>query len=118
MWIIGFIFTEQIFHLLFSENVNHSIIIFKILSPLIIILPIATILFNIVLLPFKMDKYFSRIYMTGAILNLLVLGILLFGFKLSTIGAAISLLICEFTITIYAAIVIQRNNIKVFKFYK
>ena len=118
IWIIGVIFAEPIFHLLFSQNVNHSIVIFRILSPLIVILPIASILFNIVLLPFKMDKYFSRIYMTGAILNLLVLGILLFGFKLSTTGAAISLLICEFTITIYAAIVLQRNNIKVFTFYK
>ena len=118
IWIFGFIFAEPLFHLLFSQNVNHSILIFRILSPLIIILPIASILFNVVLLPFKMDKYFSRIYMTGAILNLFVLGILLFVFKLSTVGAAVSLLICEFIITIYAAIVIQRNNIKVFTFYK
>jgi PST family polysaccharide transporter len=118
MWLIGVVFAEPIFKLLFNINVAHSIIIFRILSPLILILPIASILFNIILLPFKMDKYFSKIYITGAILNLILLGVLLFGFKLSTIGAAVSLIICELVITIYAAIVLQRNNIKVFSLYK
>jgi PST family polysaccharide transporter len=115
IWFVAFAFADSIFHLLFTSNVDFSILIFRILSPLIIIIPIASILFNIVLLSFKMDKYFFRIYLTGAILNLILLFVLLFVLKLSTIGAALSLLICEISITIYAGIVLKQNNIKVFK---
>lgn len=115
IWLIGVIFTEPIFHLIFNRDVEYSILLFRLLSPLILILPVASILFNIVLLSFKMDKYFLKIYVTGAVLNILLLGILLFGFKLETIGAVISLLVCEVAITIYAGVVLYKNDIKIFK---
>jgi PST family polysaccharide transporter len=116
IWGIGVVFAEPIFHLIFNNDVDHSILLFRILSPLIIIIPIASILFNIVLLAFKLDIYFSKIYIIGAILNLILLGVLLFVFKLSTIGAAISLLICETVITSFAGIILYKKNIKIFSF--
>lgn len=116
IWGIGVVFAEPIFHLIFNNDVVHSILLFRILSPLIIIIPIASILFNIVLLAFKLDIYFSKIYIIGAILNLILLGVLLFVFKLSTIGAAISLLICETVITSFAGIILYKKNIKIFSF--
>lgn len=116
--LIGVLFTEPIFKLVFKDNIEQSILIFRILSPLIIIIPISSILFNITLLAFKMDKYFFKIYLSGAIINILLLVILLFIFKLSILGAAISLLICEVVITIYAGLVLNKNDVKVFTFYK
>ena len=116
IWVIGVFFTEPIFHLVFNDDVDNSIFLFRILSPLIIILPIAGILFHVVLLSFKMDKYFFKIYVTGAILNIGLLGVFLFVLKLETVGACISLLICELVITFYAAILLYRNDLKVFNF--
>ena len=118
IWGVGIIFAEQIFNLIFNNQVDQSILLFRILSPLIIIIPIASILFNIILLSFKMDKSYSKIYITGAILNLILLGVLLFIYKLSTVGAAISLLMCETIITFYAGILLFKNNIKVFSFWR
>ena len=111
------LFAEPLFHLVFGKDVDHSIELFRILSPLIIILPIATILFNVVLLSFKMDQYFFKIYVIGALLNIFFLGLLLFILKLSTIGAAISLLVCELVITVYAGLILFKKNINVFAFF-
>jgi O-antigen/teichoic acid export membrane protein len=118
IWLVGIIFAEPIFLLVFGNDIDYSIVLFRILSPLIIILPLAVILFNIVLLSFKMDKYFFKIYTTGAILNIFLLAIFLFILELSTVGAAISLLICEISITVYAVILLNKNNIKLFSFIK
>lgn len=114
IWIIAVCLAETLFNLVFGNDVNHSIIIFRILSPLIVVLPVAVILFNITLLSFKMDKYFFRIYTFGSVLNVLLLWVFLFILKISTIGAALSLLICEFSITIYAVVSLYKNNIKLF----
>ncbi|NJB72649.1 PST family polysaccharide transporter [Saonia flava] len=115
--LIGIFFTRPLFYLVFGHDVEHSILLFRLLSPLIIILPIASILFNIALLSFKMDTHFFKIYRTGAILNVILLGLLLFVVKLSTIGAGISLLICETTLTVYAGILLYKSGIYVFPFF-
>jgi PST family polysaccharide transporter len=86
------------------------------LSPLIIIIPLASILFNIVLLAFKMDKYFFKIYLIGAILNIVLLVVLLFVFKFSIVGAAISLLISELIITGMAVVILHKKNINLLSF--
>lgn len=112
IWTIGFIFAEPTFNLVFNKDVDHSILLFRILSPLIIILPIAALLFNVALLSFKMDSSFFKIYLTGGLLNVVLLGLFLFVLELSTIGAAMSLLICETVITIYAAFILKSKNIK------
>lgn len=112
----GIVLAEPMFKLVFGEDVEHSILLFKILSPLIIVLPIAYVLFNITLLTFKMDKYFLRIYITGAILNIFLLTLFLYILDLSTIGAAFALLICESSLTIYAAILLHKHKINVFPF--
>lgn len=117
IWGISMTFAEPMFHLIINNEVDHSILLFRILSPLIVIIPVASILFNIILLSFKMDKFFSKIYITGAIFNMLLLGVFLFLIKLSTIGAALSLLICETVITFYAAILLYKNDITVFSFW-
>lgn len=118
IWISAIPLASPMFHLIFNKEVEYSIKLFRILSPLIIIIPTASILFNLVLLSFKMDKYFSRIYLTGAILNIILLIVFLFILKLSAVGAAISLLICETIITLYAIILIHKKGIKIFSFIK
>jgi len=114
--LIGVLLAEIMFKLVFGEDISHSIVLFRIMSPLIMVLPVAFVLFNITLLSFKMDKYFLRIYVTGAFLNILLLTIFLYILDLSTIGAAFALLTCETTLTIYAAVLLYKNDIEVFSF--
>lgn len=114
VWIVSFLFAEPLFYMVFGNDVKHSIYIFKILSPLIIILPSAVILFNLTLLPFNMDAYFFRIYMSGALLNILLVICFLYILELSAIGAALSLLICELFLTLYAIVLLNKKNIKLF----
>ena len=114
MWLFSFLFAEDIFNVIFGEDVSKSIQIFRILSPLVIILPIAVVLFNLTLLPFNLDKHFFKIYLTGAILNTILLLIFLFVFNLSIIGAALSLLVCEVMITVYAGLILMRKGIDLF----
>ena len=116
IWLIGVILAEPLFHMVFGHDIDHSILLFRILSLLIIVLPIAVILFNIILLSFKMDKYFFKIYTFGAILNIFLLGFFLFILDLSTIGAALSLLICELSITLYAIALLNKMKFKLFSF--
>lgn len=117
IWGISMAFAAPMFHLIINNEVDHSILLFRILSPLIVIIPVASVLFNIILLSFKMDTFFSRIYITGAVINIALLGIFLFLIQLSTVGAALSLLICETVNTVYAGILLYKNNIKVFSFW-
>ena len=112
IWVLSYLFAEPLFYLVFGDNVKESIFIFKILSPLIIILPSAVILFNLTLLSFKMDKYFFKIYLSGAILNILLLVVFLYVLELSSVGAALSLLICELFLTIYALVLLKNKNVK------
>lgn len=114
IFVIAVVFSYQVFELIFSDHIYESVLIFRILSPLIVVYPLALVLFSIVLLAFKLDNYFFKIYSTGALLNFVLLSMLLFGFKFSIVGAAISLLISELVITGLAIIVLHNKNIKVF----
>ncbi|MBP6089709.1 MAG: flippase [Crocinitomicaceae bacterium] len=115
---ISVLFSYPIFQLIFQDNIDQSVLIFRILSPLIVIIPLASVLFNIVLLAFKMDNYFFKIYLIGALVNIALLAILLFAFKFSIVGAAMSLLISESVITGLAIRDLKKKNIKIFSIIK
>ena len=112
---IGFVFvflsSEKIILLLFGQGLDTTVLIVKILSPLIIIVPIAAIFANLTLLPFKLDVYFSRIYIMGGIMNIIFLVILVFAMKLGGVGVAISKLLTESMLTITMFIVLKKNKI-------
>lgn len=119
--IVSVLSAKPIFELIFDGEIEKSVQIFEILSPLIVVIPLASILFNVIMLSFELDKYFLRLYVSGAFLNIFLLYIFLFVFDYSAIGAAISLLICETTITVLAvALLIKKNilNINILKAVK
>ncbi len=82
MFIWGFfiIFSENIFELVFGKEAINSIPIFNILSILIVIMPLAAWMYNVILISFKLEKYFIKIFSTIAILNVIVIASLLPGF--------------------------------------
>lgn len=113
VWLGTFIFAESLFNLVFGVNMSKSIILFKVLSPLIIILPIAFLTFNVNFLAYKLDRYFSKIYFLGGVLNITLL-CLFFTFVASkSIGVSISLLISELVITITAFFIFKKHCLKI-----
>ena len=106
---------EFLFLLVFEEEAINSINIFYILSPLIIIIPMASLFFNVILLSYKLDKYFSKLYILGGIINLLLIFILFQFLEEKVIAVSISLLITESIITLGAFLVILNKQIMTFR---
>ena len=97
--------------LVFGEEAKNSINIFYILSPLIIILPMAYLFFNVILLSFKLDKYFSKLYIIGGITNLSMIFILFQFLEEKIVAVSLSLLITELLIMLLAYILIKNKGL-------
>ena len=95
--------------LVFGEEALNSIEIFYILSPLIIIIPIAYLFFNVILLSYKLDRYFSKLYLLGGITNIFFILILFQLLEEKIIAISLSLLITELLITISAYLIIKNK---------
>lgn len=102
---------EFSFLLVFGEEAKNSINIFYILSPLIIILPMAYLFFNVILLSFKLDKYFSKLYIIGGITNLSMIFILFQFLEEKIVAVSLSLLITELLIMLLAYILIKNKGL-------
>ena len=61
VWLITLYFAEEIVVLVLGEAYRPASSIFRIFSVLIFATPLAYVFFNVALLSFKLDKYFSRI---------------------------------------------------------
>ena len=92
---------------MFGEEALNSIEIFYILSPLIIIIPIAYRFFNVILLSYKLDRYFSKLYLLGGITNIFFILILFQLLEEKIIAISLSLLITKLLITISAYLIIN-----------
>ncbi|MFA5499534.1 MAG: flippase [Candidatus Omnitrophota bacterium] len=108
-----FIFSGAITAVILGPRFGPTVTVLRILSPLAFIVPIAYIFANLGLLPFKLDKYFARIYIFGGILNVTLLLCLLHFFNAGAIGAAVSVLITQVTITTLMYAALWRNGIKI-----
>jgi polysaccharide transporter, PST family len=113
-FLILFLFANQIVAMVLGNNFSGSIEIVRVLSPLLIIVPLAGVLANLSLLPFKLDKYFSRIYMVGGIANLVLLFTFLYIFSLEGRGAAWANVFTEVGVTFAMFIILKKNKITVF----
>ncbi len=107
------IFSGVIVAVALGPKFGPSAMIVRILSPLAFIVPVAYIFANLALLPFKLDRYFARIYIFGGILNILLLLTLLYLFKAGAAGVAFSVLITQVTITTLMYIVLRRHDIRI-----
>ena len=113
MFLIIFFFAKNIVFLILGQKFAESIIIVRILSPLVILIPIAYIFSNLALLPFKLDKYFARIYITGGILNIVLLFLFLYLLKLSSVGAAMANLVTEASLVFIMYLVLRKHDIRI-----
>ncbi len=112
IFIIFFTFTGKIISLFLGRNYLESTYISKILSPLLFMLPVAYVLGNLGLLSFKLDKYFSKIYIGGAMINIVTLFFFLLFSKISPGKIAVTNLITEVSITLAIYFILKFNNYK------
>ena len=108
-----FIFSDPIVRIVLGPKFDNSITIVRILSPLVFVVPLAYIFANLGLLPFGLDRYFARIYISGGILNIALLFTLLYLFEAGAAGVAFSVLVTQVTITTLMYIVLRRHDIKI-----
>lgn len=114
IFLFTFFFAKNIALILLGNKFSESIIIIRIMAPLIIIIPMAYIFANLTLLPFKLDRYFARIYISGGVINLILLILTLYVLKLGGIGAAISNIATETILTMIMYLVLIKNKINIF----
>jgi len=112
IFLIVLTFAKEIAGLILGNEFGSSVSIIRIFSPLLFIIPIAYILANLTLLPFKMDRYFSRIYISGGAINISLLFLFLYVFKWRGEGAALANLITEFSLTFLMFFVLRKHKIK------
>ena len=117
IWSFFVFFSENIFGLVFGEEAVMSIPIFNILSILIVIMPLAAWLYNVILISFKLEKYFIKIFSTIAIFNVIVIASLLPWFEAKENVIAFSLVLSEvaallFGIYLYKTKVLKNRTLK------
>ncbi len=111
VYMLILLFSKQIIVFMLGYNFLEYIRIFQFFCILIIVLPIAYVIFNIALLGFGLDRYFSKIYITGGGINIILLIFFVYILKLNLYGAVVSLIFTETLITIYAIFILKRYKI-------
>ncbi len=108
-----FIFSGAITAVILGPKFGPTAEVLRILSPLAFIVPVAYIFANLGLLPFKLDRYFARIYIFGGALNIVLLITLLYQFKMGAIGAAAAVLTTQVVITSLMYAALRKHGIKI-----
>jgi len=109
-----FIFSKEIIILILGNNYLDSKIIFQLFSPLPFIISMAFIFANLGMLPFKLDRIFSRIYVFGAIYSVSLILFLLYFLNMGIIAAVITNLTTEIILTFLMLYMLYANNINIF----
>ena len=114
-WIIIFANAQQIVSLVLGNEYLPAVPIFRIFSFLAIITPLSYLVFNVALLSFKLDKYFSAIYVSGAVTNFVLLFLFLtIIFPQQATGVALANVLTQATILSLGYITLNRHKIKMF----
>ncbi|MFA5316003.1 MAG: flippase [Dehalococcoidales bacterium] len=111
LFVVIVFFADNITRIILGPGFTESTLIIRILSPLLLIIPAAYIFANLGLLPFRLDKYFLRIYASGALLNVVFMTFFVGILKFSGAGAALSNIITESVLTILMYFVLKTNKI-------
>ena len=106
-----FLFAENVFYFVFGNEVEDSILVFKILVLIPFLVVIDTIFGTLLMLVFKRNKTYSKIIISAGLLNLIMALILIPLFK--EVGAAVSVLIVELYITFRIVFYIQNSDLKI-----
>jgi len=108
-----FVFSGLIVAVVLGPKFGPTEAVLKVLSPIAFIVPVAYIFANLGLLPFKLDRYFARIYIFGGLLNLSLLIILVYFLKAGEIGTAAAVLITQSVMTALMWRVLRKHGIRI-----
>jgi PST family polysaccharide transporter len=106
-----FVFADALLLLVFGNEAKNSILIFKILTIVPLLVVIDTLFGTLLMLVFKRNKEYSRIILSAGLLNLVLALLLIPSF--GGVGAALSVLIVELYITIRIVIYTHRNGLSI-----
>ena len=115
-FLVFFALSKYIITIVLGAGFTESIAIARILSPLLVIIPMSAIFANLTMIPFNMDKYFSRTYIAGALINLALLFLTIYVLDLGSTGAALSSLITQLVLVCIMYMILAERGIKVIKF--
>ena len=116
--IVFFIFAKPIILLVLGSKYLDSIAVFRILSFIPFIVALASILSNLTMVPFKLDRYLMYIYLLGGVINLVLILLFVALLKLHAEGAALANLLTEFVLTLSMFAVLWKNKINLLTFVK
>jgi len=116
LFLVFFLFAKQIVLFVLGSNFYESILLVKIMSPILLLFPVSYVMLNLILLPFKLDRYFLRISFMGGIINLFLLFLTLSILKMGSIGAAVSNLLIQIVFVAVIYMTLKRHDIKIFNF--
>ncbi|WP_255327610.1 oligosaccharide flippase family protein [Lebetimonas sp. JH369] len=108
-----FIFAPEIIHLVAGEKYERSILVLKIIAFLPFIIALSNIFGIQTMLNFNRKKAFSKILISGSILNIILSLIIVPLFQ--EIGSAISVLVVELFITITMYVYLQKTEMNIMK---
>ena len=116
--IVFFIFAKPIILLVLGSKYLDSIAVFRILSFIPFIVALASILSNLTMVPFKLDRYLMYIYLLGGVINLVLILLFVALLKLHAEGAALANLLTEFVLTLSMFAVLWKNKINLLTYVK
>jgi len=108
-----FLFAPEIIHLIAGEKYERSILVLKIIAFLPFIIALSNVFGIQTMLNFNRKKAFSKILISGSVLNIILSIILVPLFQ--EIGSAVSVLSVEMFITISMFIYLQKTGINIMK---
>ena len=108
-----FIFAPEIIYLVAGEKYERSVLVLKIIAFLPFIIALSNIFGIQTMLNFNRKKAFSRILISGSVLNILLSLVIVPLFQ--EVGSAISVLIVEMFITISMFVYLQKTGINILK---
>jgi PST family polysaccharide transporter len=107
------LFAKPIVVLVLGGGYEGAITIIRILALLPFVVSIASVLANLTMVPFKLDRYLMRIYVFGALANFLFIVSLVGVLHLKAAGAAISTVVTEIILTSLMFIVLRKQKINI-----
>jgi PST family polysaccharide transporter len=113
LFLLIYWFADRVVFLILGRNFAGSVAIVRILSPLVVVIPAAHIFANLTFLPFKLDRYFARIYISGAVLNACLLALFLVVWHRGAAGTALASLITETSLTFLMALVLRKQDLRI-----
>ena len=105
-----YFFSENILSLILKHGINESVIVLKILSPVPLLIFLANVFALFTMIVFGRNKQYSHIIISAGFVSLVLSFILIPLYK--HIGAAITVLIIEFYVTLRYIIYVQNSDLK------